>query len=78
MTKGIEQDLFAKVMRMPSEQRKDVLEFLGQSVAIPVAEPLKPDACAAPATEAGSGHGKGDDLCGEAVGPEPAGVTTSP
>jgi hypothetical protein len=31
MTKRIGRDLFAKVMRMPSQDRNDILEFLGQS-----------------------------------------------
>jgi hypothetical protein len=35
MTRGIAQDLFASVMRMPTGQRADVLEFLGQSASIP-------------------------------------------
>ena len=35
MTERIGMDLFATVMRMPSEDRKDILEYLGQSHVLP-------------------------------------------
>ncbi len=31
MTKGIDPDLFARLMKLSSETRRDLLEFLGQS-----------------------------------------------
>jgi hypothetical protein len=31
MTKRIEHDLFARLMRLSARERKDILEFLGQS-----------------------------------------------
>jgi hypothetical protein len=37
MTKRIDRDLFAGLMRMPERERTDILEFLGQS-------PVDPDA----------------------------------
>ncbi|KPQ18083.1 MAG: hypothetical protein HLUCCO18_01715 [Rhodobacteraceae bacterium HLUCCO18] len=37
LTKRIDRDLFAGLMRMPARERTDILEFLGQS-------PVDPDA----------------------------------
>jgi hypothetical protein len=53
MTKGIGQDLFACVMRMPSRQRSDILEFLGQSSALPEAMPPTQKSCIKPGGEHG-------------------------
>jgi hypothetical protein len=40
MTERIGKDLFAAVMRMPSRDRYDILEYLGQSPVLPEAKSL--------------------------------------
>ncbi|QXT39631.1 hypothetical protein [Gymnodinialimonas ceratoperidinii] len=36
MTKEIDPDLFARLMRLSSDTRKDLLEYLGQSAMAPI------------------------------------------
>jgi hypothetical protein len=40
MTERIGKDLFAAVMRMPSRDRYDILEYLGQSPVLPETKSL--------------------------------------